>query len=380
MWAMIVKEFLQLRRDRRTLAMMVVLPLMLLVIFGYAASFDVSRISTVVVGPGAKAFGRQIASPLHLVGTDPRGDLATARSDLQDGTADVAFITGGARTVVLVNGADLFTARAAETAVARLTAAQASPARLMAEIQTVLPPGTTLSLLEPKPPRVDVLYNPGLKTALVMVPGLAGVILVFIGTLIASLGVVRERQAGTLEQLAVMPLSPWDVLIGKIAPYFIVAAVDLTLVLGVGMWLFGVPMHGSWILLILGALLFLFVTLSIGVLVSSVSQNQGQAIQLAMMTVLPQILLSGLIFPLASMAAGVRWIAYLLPLTYFVQISRGVMLMGQPLPDLWQPFLYLAALGAVVVTVATLRFRRLLNPAPGGGAARRSRTGAGTRS
>ncbi len=377
---MIVKEFQQLRRDRRTLAMMIVLPLMLLVIFGYAASFDVSKVSAVVVGPDAKAFSQRLTSPLSLRGTEPDGSLATARADLKDGKADVAFVTGGKRTLVLINGADLFTARAAQTAVARMTAEQLNPTKLLAKLEAALPPTAGVALPSFQSPRVEVLYNPGLKTALVMVPGLAGVILVFIGTLIASLGVVRERQAGTLEQLAVMPLTPWDVLIGKIAPYFIVAAVDLTLVLGVGMWLFGVPMRGSWPLLILGALLFLFVTLSIGVLVSSVSQNQGQAIQLAMMTVLPQILLSGLIFPLASMAVGVRWIAYLLPLTYFVQISRGVMLMGQPLQDLWQPFLYLAALGVVVVTAATLRFRGLLNPSPGGGRQRRRHAGAGSAS
>jgi ABC-2 type transport system permease protein len=362
---MVVKEFLQLRRDRRTLAMMIVLPLMLLIIFGYAASFDVSRIPTVVVGPSAKAYAQRLEKPFALAGAYPAQGLAAARRDLRDGKADVAFVTGGGATRVLVNGADLFTARAAETAVARMAAAQVDLPRLQAQLRRLLPPGHGDLFHTPRPTKVDVLYNPGLKTALVMVPGLAGVILVFIGTLIASLGVVRERQAGTFEQLAVMPLSPWDVLIGKIAPYFLVAAVDLGLVLGVGMWLFDVPMHGSWALLILGALLFLFVTLSIGVLISSVSQNQGQAIQLAMLTVLPQILLSGLIFPLSSMAVGVRWIAYVLPLTYFVEISRGVMLQGQTVADLWRPFVYLAALGAVAVTFATLRFYRLLNPAAG---------------
>ncbi len=371
MRAMIVKEFLQLRRDRRTLAMMIVLPIMLLVIFGYAASFDVSRISAVVVGAQAKNFSQRLKAPFSLVGTYPGQGAAAARRDLRDGKADVAFVTGGGSTLVFINGADLFSARAAETAVARLSAPGADMPRLQAELKKVLPPGAEIKLVAPVPPRVKILYNPGLKTTLVMVPGIAGVILVFVGTLIASLGVVRERQAGTLEQLAVMPLSPWDVLIGKIAPYFAVAAIDLALVLAVGMWLFGVPMRGSWVLLILGALLFLFVTLSIGVLISSVSQNQGQAMQLAMLTVLPQILLSGLIFPLSSMAAGVRWISYLLPLTYFVQISRGEMLLGQPLRDLWQPFLYLAVLGLVAVTFAILRFHRLLNPSQGLGAPRR---------
>ena len=214
-----------------------------------------------------------------------------------------------------------------------------------------------------------MLYNPGLKTSDIMIPGLAGVVLVFVGTIITSLGVVRERQSGTLEQLAVMPLKPRDVFLGKIVPYFAVATLDLAIVVGVGVTLFGVPFRGSVAVFALGALLFLFVTLGLGILISSVSENQGQAIQLAFMVTLPQVLLSGLIFPLSSIAAGVRWISYLLPLTYFNEISRGVMLRAEPLTPLWQPFLFLALLGAIVFTLASLRFRAYLAPAaPRGGA------------
>jgi ABC-2 type transport system permease protein len=181
--------------------------------------------------------------------------------------------------------------------------------------------------------------------------------------------VVRERQSGTLEQLAVMPLKPRDVFLGKIVPYFAVATLDLAIVVGVGVTLFGVPFRGSVAVFALGALLFLFVTLGLGILISSVSENQGQAIQLAFMVTLPQVLLSGLIFPLSSIAAGVRWISYLLPLTYFNEISRGVMLRAEPLTSLWQPFLFLALLGAIVFTLASLRFRAYLAPAaPRGGA------------
>jgi ABC-2 type transport system permease protein len=160
-----------------------------------------------------------------------------------------------------------------------------------------------------------------------------------------------------------MPLRPRDVFLGKIAPYFAVAAVDLAIVLAVGVAVFGVPFNGSLAVLALAAVLFLFVTLGIGVLISSVSENQGQAIQLAIMTLLPQVLLSGLIFPLSSIVAGVRWIAYLLPLTYFNEISRGVMLKAEPVGSLWLPFTCLAAYGAVITVLSTLRFRRYLAPA-----------------
>jgi ABC-2 type transport system permease protein len=162
-----------------------------------------------------------------------------------------------------------------------------------------------------------------------------------------------------------MPLRPTDVFGGKIIPYFVVAIADLVIVLTVGVVVFGVPFAGSPAVFALGALLFVFVTLGLGVLISSVSQTQGQAIQLAVMTLLPQVLLSGLIFPLSSIVAGVRWIAYLLPLTYFTEISRGVMLRAQPITTLWLPFLCLTLLGAVVATLATLRFRAFLAPGTG---------------
>jgi ABC-type multidrug transport system permease subunit len=358
MWAMIVKEFRQVRRDRRTLAMMIVMPVLLLVVLGYAASFDVKAISVAISGPEAGLLAGRLPAPFHVTTTAPGQGGSWARDELRDGKAEVAVVTppcpttswsscsGAGRPLVLIDGSQLFSAKAALAALARLGQ-----------------PSSGSQVPFPVRPKVAVLYNPGLKTSAIMIPGLCGVVLVFVGTIITSLGVVRERQSGTLEQLAVMPLKPRDVFLGKIVPYFLVAAVDLAIVLAVGIALFGVPFRGNPAVFGLGALLFLFVTLGIGVLISSVSQNQGQAIQLAVMTLLPQVLLSGLIFPLASIAAGVRWIAYFLPLTYFNQISRGVMLRAEPLTALWQPFIFLALLGAIVVTGATLRFRGYLAPA-----------------
>jgi ABC-2 type transport system permease protein len=339
MRAMILKEFRQLRRDRRTLAMMIVMPVLLLVVLGYAASFDVSSIPTAVAGRDAAEVAAALPRSFHVVATNPKPDSAWVQAELRDGHASVAILGAGPRPLVYVDGSQLFTAQAAQRA---LGGAGRDPATGSA--------------------RMRVLYNPGLKTSYVMIPGLAGVILVFVGTVITSLGVVRERQSGTLEQLAVMPLRPADVFLGKIVPYFVVALADLAIVLAVGTAIFGVPFTGSVAVFALGALLFVFVTLGIGVLISSVSQNQGQAIQLAIMTMLPQVLMSGLIFPLSSIVAGVRWIAYLLPLTYFTEISRGVMLRAEPIAALWAPFTYLALLGVAVTTLATLRFRAFLAP------------------
>jgi ABC-2 type transport system permease protein len=339
---MIAKEFRELRRDRRTVAMLIVLPVVLLVVFGYAANFKVSGIPVVVTGPGASQAAALLREPtFHVTEVDPNAGESVARTRIQDGKAVVAVVTGGRAPLVLMDGSQLFSVETAESALGRMATASGAPS-----------------------PEVKILYNPDLTTSWVMVPGLAGLILVFIGTLITSLGVVRERQAGTLEQLAVMPFRAWDVIVGKIAPYFIMAAVDLAIIVAIGMGVFHVPFAGNPAIFCLGAALFLLVTLGMGVLVSTLSQNQGQAIQLAFMLVLPQVLLSGLIFPVASMAAGVRWISYVLPLTYFIQISRGVMLKAVPISDLWEPIGLLALLAVVVLGLAVFRFRRDL--APGG--------------
>jgi ABC-2 type transport system permease protein len=345
MRAMILKEFRQLRRDRRTLAMMIVLPILLLVVLGYAASFNISSIPVAVAGPGGRAAAATLPRPFSVASTDPAADRTWAQDQLRDGHAAVAVVDrSGAAPQVFIDGSQLFTAQAALSALSKAESAIPAAGR----------------------PDITILYNPKLTTSDVMIPGLAGVVLVFIGTIITSLGVVRERQSGTLEQLAVMPLRPRDVFLGKIVPYFAVAAVDLAIVLGVGIAIFGVPFRGSALVFALGALLFLFVTLGVGVLISTVSQNQGQAIQLAVMTMLPQVLLSGLIFPLSAIVAGVRWIAYLLPLTYFNEISRGVMLRAEPIGPLWAPLTILALLGLAVGTLAITRFRSYLAPARDG--------------
>jgi ABC-2 type transport system permease protein len=350
-WAMVAKEFRELRRDRRTVAMMIVLPVVLLVVFGYAANFKVHDIPVVTVGPGAQQAASLLRPPtFRVTEVNSAAGQAVARVRLRDGQDIIAVVTGGGRPLVLMDGTQLFSVETAEAALTRTAPVGASA------------------------PAVRILFDPDLTTSWLMVPGLAGLILVFIGTLITSLGVVRERQAGTLEQLAVMPFRAWDVIAGKIGPYLMVATVDLVLILVIGMTVFHVPFVGNVAVFALGAALFLLVTLGMGVLISTVSQNQGQAIQLAFMILLPQVLLSGLIFPIASMAAGVRWISYVLPLSYFIQISRGVMLKGTPITALWQPLGLLALLAVVVLGLALIRFRRDLAPGPG----KRDRGQAGT--
>jgi ABC-2 type transport system permease protein len=342
MWAIFLKELRQIRRDHRSLALMIVLPLTLLIVFGYAASFDVTSVPTAVVGPFAEVVSEQLPPVAEVVTVDPSLGRDDAVEMLRDGEAVLAVVADP-QPAVLVDGSHLFAARAAVTALNQ--AAQ----------EVTLPAGIPF-------PQPEVLFNPELDTSTVMVPGLIGIILVAVGTVMTSLGVVRERQTGTLEQLAVMPFSARGVFLGKVLPYFGIAAFDVVVVVTAGMLLFDMPFEGSVAAFALAAVLFLFVTLGIGVLISTVSENQGQAIQLAMMTLLPQILLSGLLFPLESMGGGVRWIAYLLPLSYFIEISRALLVRGASFASLLFPYLMLAVLGAVVFTASVLRFRRDLAP------------------
>ena len=334
MWAMIVKEFRELVRDRRTLGLLIMMPLLLLVIFGYAANFYVSSVKTAVVGPQASQVAATLPPFFNVTETHPSGTRADAETLLQDNKVDLGLVTGQTPVLALVNGSNLF---AAQSSVAALN-------KLGDKVKT------------------QVLYNPSLKTSWVMVPAIIGLILTFIGTIITSIGMVREREAGTLEQLAVMPIKPSRVILGKIAPYFLVAAVDMIIVTVLGIALFGVPFNGNPFAFALGAAIFLFVVLGVGVFISTISQTAGQAIQTAFFFLLPQILLSGMIFPLEAMAAGVRWIGYLFPLTYFTMISQGIMLRGASIASLWLPFVVLTGMAVVVFTGATLRFRRDLAP------------------
>lgn len=407
MTALIVKEFRELARDRRTLAMLVILPVILLIIFGYAANLSVDKVSVAVIGSQAESFAHKLDTyraardKLDITHIEHTRGGEEAEQLLRDRKADVVVVSDRPDTSdkpiseqmqVYTDGSNLFVAQtaqgafvqiSAEDAQNRITEAKSAYRNAAAQAQKAqrdqtaspaqgssaaprgpgaAPPDFT-SMESPKLDPDDlmtVLFNPELKTSWVMVPGLIGLILLFIGTVITSIGLVRERETGTLEQLAVMPLRPSSIILGKIVPYFMVAVVDMAVVTMLGVWLFGVPFNGSLWLFSLAALIFLFVVLGIGVFISSISQNTGQAIQMAILFMVPQVLLSGLIFPLTSMPLGVRWIGYALPLTWFREIAQGIMLRSVTLEGIWLPFVILAAMAVVVFGAATARMRYIL--------------------
>lgn len=355
MRAMIRKEFAQLRRDRRTVAMLVAVPLLMLIVFGFAARFELETARTIVVGAGAEQVADQLPDVLDVRDTLPDGDREDAVGQLRREDVDVAVLT--ADQTVLVDGTQLFAAQA----VARELGGGLSASALgdAAQSRSAGPSASVRDL--------EVLFNPGLDTPTIMVPALVGLIMLFIGALATSLGVVRERQDGTLEQLAVLPLTPTDLFVGKLAPYLAIAVLDLAIIVTLGLTVFDVPFAGPWIAFAVGATIFLFVALSLGVLISTVSENQGQAVQLSLLTLLPQVMLSGLIFPVDAMAQPLQWIAAILPLTWFIQVARGVMVRGAGFADLLLPIGILVVMGVALFGLAVRRFARDL--APGGAAA-----------
>ena len=331
MQAMILKEFRQMRRDRRTMALLFMVPLLMLTVFGYAARFDVKDIPTAVVGPESPEAMKKLGSGFDVVERQPAGNEAAARRLLRDSKAHVALVTSADRTAVLIDGSELFSAQSALRRVGALPGAQ-----------------------------VQILYNPELKTGHVMIPGIIGFILLFVGLFITGLGVVREREQGTLEQFAVTPLRPIDVILGKIIPYFLIAFCNLVLSSVAGVVVFGMPFRGSFLLFAAFGLAFLFAILGFGVLVSTASRSQGEAVQLAILIILPQVMVSGMVFPLSAMPAGVRWIGSLMPLTYFIIGLKGVLLKAAPLHALWVPLAVLVLMAATVFAISVLRFRREL--------------------
>lgn len=397
MRALFIKEFQELKRDRRTLAMIIMLPLLLLLVFGYAANFSVDHINVKVIGPQASSTVSYLKS---LPGADKFNFVADtsapatptqAQKLLRSPSGDVVVIpkakagTLSQRVDVYLNGAKLFTAQSAKADLVQMQAndmraqlKQLSSAATQAQqsaqglrtnpaqaAQAAKEQSQKLQALakqaqETNTTWIKVEFNPDLKTSWVMIPGLIGLVMAVIGTLITSIGMVREREAGTLEQLAVMPIKARSIIAGKISPYFMLAIVDMSAVALAGVYLFDIPFNGQLWLFALAGGLFLGVVLGLGVLISTVSQTTAQAVQMAIMTIIPQTLLSGLVFPLESMATWVRCIGYLLPLTWFVQVSRGVMLNGSNAAQLWLPLSIMALQCVLLFGAATARLARSL--------------------
>lgn len=364
--AMIRKEFIQVVRDPRALAMIIVTPVAWLVAFGYAVNFDVKHVATGVVDQAHNAASEALIADLHAsvsfsltnVRATDAGGLRDAIRRGQIGAGllvppGYGTLAGHAPVRVFLDGSDLFGSKsvqaAAQTVLQRAALRQIQQGA--AAFGAMLPVTATA-------PVFDSLYNPEMHSSYVMIPGLIGTVMGYISMVMTALGVARERERGTLEQLMVTPIRPLELMLGKVLPYVLIGAADFILVVVIGTMLFSVPLRGSLVVLAVAALCFLLTALSLGLLISTVSQNQQQAMQLAVFTLLPQLIFSGFIFPLAAMPWSVRWISYVVPLAYLIPVMRGVFLKAAGWGDVWPDIVALAIYSAVLVVLATVRFRK----------------------
>jgi ABC-2 type transport system permease protein len=364
------KELLQLRRDRLTLAMMAVMPVVLLLLFGYAINTDVRHILTLVDDQDRSAASRDLARRMEATGFydlvgEVRGYDEIERA-LRSGRARVALVippryaadlASGttAHVQLVVDGSDPEVVGSAQNTAAGLIDARSAEVRVerLAKVGGHIAP----EAIDLAP---DILYNPDQRTAVYIVPGLIGVILTMTMVMLTAMALARERERGTLEQLIVSPVRPFELVIGKIIPYVAIGYVQMALILGFARVVFDVPIRGSVLLLYALALCFIAANLAIGLFFSTIAQTQQQAMQMSFFFLLPNILLSGFMFPFEAMPRPAQWLSQALPLTHFLRIVRGVILKGSHFDEVATELAWLTSILVVLVVFSSLRFRKKL--------------------
>ena len=367
--AIFVKEFTQMRRDRATLRLMLVIPVMQLLIFGYAIRMDVRNLPLAVFDQSrtqeSRALVQQFEATRNFKVTQHVSSYELAQRLIDAGDAHSAIVIPedyaraikrmqGARVQVLV---DASSPTAAQGAIA---AAQMVGQRANVQMLLQRAGGQIKGDATPIDIRVRPLYNPALSSPLFIVPGIIGMILSNVLIIITALSIVREREYGTLEQLIVTPLTRTELMLGKLSPYIFVGFFQITAVLLLGHFLFHVPIQGSLLLIYATSFLFVVASLGLGLLISTLVTAQAPAMQTAFMFLLPNVLLSGFMFPREAMPTIARDIGLFLPLTYYLEILRGIILKGVGLRELWVQALALVGFAVLYFTIATLRFHKKL--------------------
>ncbi|MCA9707665.1 MAG: ABC transporter permease [Myxococcales bacterium] len=369
MLAIARKELWQLTRDRLTLAMMGMLPVIQLLLFGYAIDTDVRHMPLVVFDQDHSSTSRDLVR--RMVVTGYYDEIGRVRSyeeidrALRSGRAQVGLVLPaglgsaltlgrGATVQLVVDGSDPITVGSATNTAVSLVTSYSQDILLEQLAARGSDPPRLLSVA------VATWYNPELRTAVYIVPGLVGVILTMTMVMLTAMAVARERERGTLEALIVSPVRRVEIVLGKILPYIVIGYVQMTLVLLVGRYFFDVPLEGSLGLLYLIAAAFIAVSLGIGLVFSTVAQSQQQAMQMSFFFLLPNILLSGFMFPFEGMPRPVQLLAEVLPLTHFLRIVRRITLRGGGWSDVVVEFEWLCGLVVVVVILASVRFKKKL--------------------
>lgn len=367
--AVMIKEFIQLRRDRLTFAMMIGIPLMQLALFGFAINGDPKRLPTVIVAHQHGTFTRSLVAALensgyfHIVAThdnDKEADHLLAQGKVQFALtipADFeAKVIRGERPSLLLE-ADATDPSATGNAIAAIQALGSTALNH----DLVGPLAALHGRPAPFEVRIHRRYNPEGITQYNIVPGLMGVILTMTMIMMTALGVTREVERGTMESLLATPVRPLEVMIGKIAPYILIGYVQVAVILLAARLVFGIPFVGSLLLALGCILLFILANLTVGITISSVARNQTQAMQMTFFFFLPSMLLTGFMFPFRGMPGWAQVLGEVLPLTHFLRLIRGVMLKGNALPELWPSIWPLLVFMLIVLAIGLKRFRRTLD-------------------
>jgi ABC-2 type transport system permease protein len=369
LWAVIVKEFIQMKRDRITLGMLVIIPLMQLILFGYAINSNPKHLPTIVLNADHSYLSRTFLQGIR--NTDYFNLMNSSVSEkeanhlMKIGKALFIINIPGGFSHDLIRGEHptiLITADATES----MAAANAITAvNILSSIVFDRDFTGSLAYLKTQPPpfnlQVHAKYNPEFITQYNIVPGLMGVVLTMTMVIITALAITREYERGTMENLLATPVRPIEVMLGKLIPYIIVGYIQALLIIAAAFYMFHVPINGSLILLFLAALPFIAANLSIGVTFSTLAENQLQATQLSFFFFLPSILLSGFMFPFFGMPKWAQYIGSLLPLTYFLRITRGIMLKGNDFANTWPNIWPIIIFMVVALYIGAKRYRQTLD-------------------
>jgi len=358
LFSIVLKELRQLRRDRLTFAMIIGIPTMQLILFGYAINLDVRHLEGAVLDEANTARSRDVIAALEATDVIDLHYRATSADEL------AGLLQEGKISAAIVIPDDFEN---------RIEHGDRSPVQIIVDGSDQVIQAAARQLARfPVPYRDDWLtgrgnievvnyYNPERRAAINTVPGLIGVILTMTMVLFTALAIVRERERGNLEMLIATPVSPWELTIGKVLPFVGIGLVQVTVVLLLGKFLFVVPVRGSLFELYVSALVFIIASLTLGVFISTLARSQFQAMQMAFFTFLPQILLSGFMFPYAGMPVPAQWLAEILPLTHFLRLVRGIMLRSADLSQLWPSLAALGVFILVMMLVAVARVHKRLD-------------------
>jgi ABC-2 type transport system permease protein len=372
-WAITQKEFIMTFRDRGTLFMILFVPLIQLVLFAYAIHMDVKHIPMVVsdqnMEPASRSYIDALVQSGYFDVVSTVSDRRLVVDAIDRGDAKLGFVIPSdfaqklnrheATVLFIVDGSDPFTTQSAYNA-ANIIAQQYTVKLILDDLNRT-GQGSSGSSLTPLNAYIQILYNPDLKDLWFLIPGMIAMLLQTQTIILTALAVVREREVGTIEQILVTPIRPLELMLGKTLPNLLIALINLASIMAAGILGFGIPFQGNFMLFLGLIILYVFSGLGLGLLISSISQNQRQAQQLAMMTLFLGLLISGFVFPHYSMPLVLQWISYIFPLTAFIPISRGIFMKGIGLPFLTDQVVVLIVYDILVLFFAARLFRQTLD-------------------